>query len=292
MKDIEAAFVARVGSELELKTSPAGKGRPHLRGRQVEARHLDRKERAGAHRAEGLSLGASNGWARSATRWQAARRPFKTGRLGNKRSATCRRGIVAISEKKATSTRPVLGDGGLAWLHFHPPWLDFGARSGVRPNGPGAQDQFRVLASDIAEGGDFLKLERLPDASVRGIVTNPPYEPAEEFCAHALKLTAPVRGFVAMLLRCDFDHAKRRAYLFADCPQFAKKIVLTRRIVWFVEADGKPKASPVSTMRGFCGTGSTMASRSLPTVRTKGSPVQRVKRSLKNRRAFKHATRR
>ena len=62
--------------------------------------------------------------------------------------------------------------------------------------------------------------------------------------AHALKLTAPVKGFVAMLLRCDFDHAKRRAYLFADCPQFAKKVVLTRRIVWFVEADGKPKASP------------------------------------------------
>ena len=106
------------------------------------------------------------------------------------------------------------------------------------------KDQFRVLASDISEGGDFLKLERLPDASVRGIVTNPPYEQAEEFCAHALKLTAPVKGFVAMLLRCDFDHAKRRAYLFADCPQFAKKIVLTRRIVWFVEADGKPKASP------------------------------------------------
>jgi hypothetical protein len=28
------------------------------------------------------------------------------------------------------------------------------------------KDQFRVLASDISEGGDFLKLERLPDASV------------------------------------------------------------------------------------------------------------------------------
>ena len=65
-----------------------------------------------------------------------------------------------------------------------------------------------------------------------------------KFCTHALKLTAPVKWVVAMLLRCDFDHAKRRAYLFADCPQFAKKIVLTRRIVWFVEADGKPKASP------------------------------------------------
>ena len=50
------------------------------------------------------------------------------------------------------------------------------------------------------------------------------------FTAQALRLTAPVKGFVAMLLRCDFDHAKGRAYLLADCPQFAKKIVLTRRI--------------------------------------------------------------
>ena len=50
------------------------------------------------------------------------------------------------------------------------------------------------------------------------------------FTAQALRLTAPVKGFVAMLLR-DFDHAEGRANLFADCPQFAKKIVLTRRIV-------------------------------------------------------------
>jgi hypothetical protein len=46
------------------------------------------------------------------------------------------------------------------------------------------KDQFRVLASDIAEGVNFFELDRLPDASVRGVV--------------------------AMLLRCDFDHAKRR----------------------------------------------------------------------------------
>lgn len=106
------------------------------------------------------------------------------------------------------------------------------------------KDQFLVLASDIDAGTDFLKAQRLPDPAVRGIITNPPYNLAEDFCAHALKLTAPVKGFVAMLLRVDFDSAKTRAHLFRDCPAFAKKIVLTKRIAWFVEEDGKPKASP------------------------------------------------
>lgn len=106
------------------------------------------------------------------------------------------------------------------------------------------QDQFLVLATDIQTGTDFLKTTALPDPSVRGIITNPPYSVAEDFCAHAIKLTAPVKGFVAMLLRVDFDSAKTRAYLFRDCPAFAKKIVLTKRIAWFVEDDGKPKSSP------------------------------------------------
>lgn len=47
-----------------------------------------------------------------------------------------------------------------------------------------------------------------------------------------------------MLLRTDFDHAKTRTHLFADNPYFMKKIILTRRIAWFVEANGRPKASP------------------------------------------------
>jgi hypothetical protein len=106
------------------------------------------------------------------------------------------------------------------------------------------KDEFLVLSSDIDGGVDFLKTTELPNQGVRGIITNPPYNQAEEFCMHALALTAPVRGFVAMLLRCDFDHAKSRGHLFRDCPAFSKKIVLTRRIVWFVEEDGKPKASP------------------------------------------------
>lgn len=76
------------------------------------------------------------------------------------------------------------------------------------------------------------------------IITNPPYELATEFCEHALRLMEPENGMVAMLLRTDFDHAKSRTHLFRDCPAFAKKIVLMRRICWFVEANGKPKASP------------------------------------------------
>lgn len=100
-----------------------------------------------------------------------------------------------------------------------------------------------VFGSDITTGTDFLETEAMPD-DYNIIVTNPPFHLAQEFCEHALALTRPRQGFVAMLLRTDFDHAKTRAHLFRDHPAFAKKLVLLKRIVWFVEANGKPKASP------------------------------------------------
>lgn len=96
---------------------------------------------------------------------------------------------------------------------------------------------------DLDGDGDFLRwTSRAFRASA--IITNPPYELATEFCEHALRLMEPCGGLVAMLLRTDFDHAKSRTHLFRDCPAFAKKLVLMKRITWFVEADGKPKASP------------------------------------------------
>ncbi len=101
-----------------------------------------------------------------------------------------------------------------------------------------------VLGSDLDRGDDFLMLPLPEDSQVDAIITNPPYELAEKFCDHALRLMERARGMVAMMLRTDFDHAKSRAHLFRDCPAFAKKLVLMKRIVWFVEADGKPKASP------------------------------------------------
>lgn len=95
---------------------------------------------------------------------------------------------------------------------------------------------FSVRPDDISEGRDFLDCEMTPDDA---IVTNPPYELATEFIGHALTLTAPC-GVVAMLLRTDFDHAKTRANLFANCTAFAKKVVLTKRIKWFEDSKGQP----------------------------------------------------
>jgi hypothetical protein len=96
---------------------------------------------------------------------------------------------------------------------------------------------FEVIATDIASGQDFLDCH---EAQYDAIVTNPPYAHARQFIEHALELTKPVLGTVAMLLRTDYDHAHGRRFLFADHNAFAKKLVLTKRIVWF---DG-PKAAP------------------------------------------------
>jgi hypothetical protein len=50
-------------------------------------------------------------------------------------------------------------------------------------------------------------------------------------------------GLLALLLPADFDCAARRRALFADCPAFRAKIVLTRRITWFERADRR-RAAP------------------------------------------------
>jgi hypothetical protein len=86
-----------------------------------------------------------------------------------------------------------------------------------------------VDGSDIATGTDFLNSQK---NGFDAIITNPPYSLAAAFIDHALDLTSP-RGMIAMLLRTDFDHAKTRQRLFSQCTAFAKKLVLTKRIVWF-----------------------------------------------------------
>lgn len=100
-----------------------------------------------------------------------------------------------------------------------------------------------VVQTDIDSGSDFLSFDRLPPG-VSDIVTNPPYELATEFVELSLRLTEPDGGTVAMLLRTDFDHAKGRAHLFGCCPAFAKKVVLTKRIVWFEPDPGSKGKSP------------------------------------------------
>lgn len=116
---------------------------------------------------------------------------------------------------------------------------------------------YTVMSSDIEPRSslvtqiDFLEADwwpwREPDEASGerpAIITNPPYEFATEFCEQALRLMSRWSGVVAMLLRTDFDHAKTRSHLFRDCPAFAKKLVLTKRIVWFEPDSGAKGKSP------------------------------------------------
>jgi len=96
-----------------------------------------------------------------------------------------------------------------------------------------------VVATDVDRGWDFRTC-KVPEQFFNAIITNPPYELATEFIVRSLVLTEPLGGKVAMLLRTDFDHAKTRANLFANCISFSKKIVLTKRIKWFEDSKGQP----------------------------------------------------
>jgi hypothetical protein len=100
---------------------------------------------------------------------------------------------------------------------------------------------YHIHASDLIDGENFLDSDT--NHGAHGIITNPPYTDVDEFVQHAIKLMMPVSGFVCMLLSQDWSCAKSRRHLFADCPIFAKKIELTRRIVWFERSDGK-RAAP------------------------------------------------
>lgn len=103
-----------------------------------------------------------------------------------------------------------------------------------------------VFCTDLCEGpgldgvADFLSLTGAPDKTrTRAVITNPPYNQAQEFCRLALQLMEPAQGLVAMLLRVDFDSAKSRRNLFCENPAWRKKIVLVDRIRWF-EGDSSP----------------------------------------------------
>lgn len=107
-----------------------------------------------------------------------------------------------------------------------------------------------VIATDIQRGIDFLEQKELL-GEVNAIITNPPYGLGPQFIEHALELLRPVRGFVAMLFKIDYDHAKTRQHLFRDCPIFSKQVVLTKRIVWFQREDGK-RPGPSENHAWFC----------------------------------------
>lgn len=97
---------------------------------------------------------------------------------------------------------------------------------------------FKVIGTDLATGTDFLRTSKLPEGT-SAVITNPPFGMAEAFINHALNLTRPHKGLVAMLTRIDYDSASTRRYLFAE-RAFCMKIVLTKRIIWFAKKGAAP----------------------------------------------------
>jgi hypothetical protein len=123
-----------------------------------------------------------------------------------------------------------------------------------------------VIASDISDYGvpthfanrDFLLETKLPKG-VEAIVTNPPFQWAEEFVAHALAL-APV---TIMLLRLAFLESERRCGILegrglARVHVFRKRIPMMHRDGW----EGRRANSGMA----FCWYVWDRAHRGLPTI--------------------------
>ncbi|CAK0778496.1 hypothetical protein CCP2SC5_820005 [Azospirillaceae bacterium] len=104
---------------------------------------------------------------------------------------------------------------------------------------------YDVIESDIdprvANVVNFLDCRAMMGGSI-SIVTNPPYHIGENFVAHALSLalSAEIGGMVAMLLRHEFDCAKKRRLLF-ERPEFALKLTLTSRPRWMQNTGNSPR---------------------------------------------------
>jgi hypothetical protein len=112
-------------------------------------------------------------------------------------------------------------------------------------DGPGSQIAEALSAAGYevaATRDDFLATIKPPHDRINVIVCNPPYGGAGrlacQFIARALELVP----HVAMLLRIDFDSAKTRVHLFRDHPDFAGKIILLNRVIWFPR-EGAPGPS-------------------------------------------------
>jgi len=88
---------------------------------------------------------------------------------------------------------------------------------------------------------------------------------AESFIETGLKHLAHGVSLLALLLPVDFDSAGRRRQFFAECPWFAAKIPLTRRIVWFPRSDGI-RAAPKENHAWFIWQRTLLKTRTSPLV--------------------------
>jgi hypothetical protein len=75
-------------------------------------------------------------------------------------------------------------------------------------------------------------------------VTNPPYgRGLYRFVDHALELTRPVGGMVALLVNIQWQTGAENSKRLR-IPAFDASVFLTKRIVWFPGNDGRPAKQP------------------------------------------------
>lgn len=134
----------------------------------------------------------------------------------------------------------------------------------------------RVHATDVNDYGFSGQADQIDFTSVGGqalgidgVVTNPPFGAqgrlAVAFIKAGLRQIA-AGGFMALLLPVDFDSAKTRTPLFADCSAFAGKIILTRRIIWFDRPEGERKAAPSANHAWYLWSPPTIGARQTPRI--------------------------
>jgi len=126
-------------------------------------------------------------------------------------------------------------------------------------------DTSQWILSDMAPPfkGDFLKTDAV--FKLDSIVTNPPYNLADDFLRKALSLPVPR---VAMLLRSEFKHAKKRQDLMDD---LTMEVVLTSRPRWDDWWNGKPpKAGPRHNFSWFIWDRENITDAPVMTFRGKG----------------------
>lgn len=115
---------------------------------------------------------------------------------------------------------------------------------GARVRATDLRPQELPRTSDRRQSVDFLSSPWSP-GDAEAIITNPPFGLggrtavafAERGLAHIRRPASKVR-LLALLLSVDFDSASTRVHLFSECPEFALKVVLLKRIRWFEGPSG------------------------------------------------------
>lgn len=108
----------------------------------------------------------------------------------------------------------------------------------------GSEEEALAIYHDLPRPQSMADVESLLGFRPDAIISNPPYgKDADRAVRKALELMEPENGYVAFLMRHEWDAAKGRADL-TDHPAYMAKVTLRFRPVWIAKQEGEQSASP------------------------------------------------